>query len=157
MNEQKPQWTKVKEITHQLNDGKLTLQINKLALRVPRYSFCFGMTRNDAMRGERFTPFFTPQISIENYTVALVPLGDTMRRMMIEAESFVAQEAQELQNQMLQQKQAKEQKQLAGPPQYGAQSKLAPRIGKTARDKQKPGGQKTNDPRLSQAMRGSKK
>ncbi len=158
MEERKKQWWEVVKV---IERGTLQLRIKKLALHHPRYSLEFGSLTSVRKPGEgtevksvrEFRPFFGLSVQVSEATVHLDSIAHDVREMIIEAESYICQEMQVHEDTVLARKQA------AAPPPAAAHkkgaSKIPPRVGKTARDKQKPpSGQKTNDPTLSQKAKG---
>ena len=148
-------WETVKEFTHPVGDrgDLLVVRVERLALWMPRYSFKLG-----TLRDGKFLPFFAPQVRVENARVILEPLGTVIDRMVSQAEAFICQVMQERGDTRIEQQQRRERElaeRAAGPPQNKVHRTMPPREGKTARDRDKPGGVKTNDPTLSQKMRGA--
>lgn len=151
-SKQHAQWETIKEFKAPVGDrgDEIVLRVERLPLWFPRYSFKLG-----TMREGKFLPFFAPQIRIENAKVHVEPLDFIVAELIRQAEWYVYGLAQEREDQEIERKQAREARAAAGPQERKAPRTMLPREGKTARDREKTGGIKTNDPRISQSMKGS--
>lgn len=138
-------WEEAKVFT----DGPDAVIVKKLPLFNPKYSISIG-----TMKDGRFAPYTSPNATVEHGVVKFTSVVPTLSRLIEQAEVFICEEMQRQADARIEMQQARELRSMEQR-KHGPESKIPPRVGKTARDREKPPGKKTNDPTLSQRAKGS--